>query len=238
MTKQAYSLNVEMLRQLRTVFDSVEFPAMTLVDMTEQEFDSLLNTLERLEFRCDNVCNAIPATLPLMGKLDEDALRGYLNVLFDRCAKMQVKGIVFGSGKARNLGVGQDFEYGCRRMKYVIDEWLLPYLVKHDMRVYIEPLRAVNCNFVNSLAEADQIVRICEGNQRVGIVADSFNLLGQQTEEILKYKDKIWHLHVSEDERIAPEEGKVSNYLTEFLTYFKQMNYAHDYSLECRFSSL
>ena len=230
-----YSLQTERYPEISRVFDYVELPAMTVTALSDPEFDALRAELEKVGLRCPVMTNLFPADIPLLSpSLDAEALKAYLDVLLPRCRALGCSELVLGSGKARSLRPEQDAEEGYTRLAELLNRKVLPTASEYGIRIILEPLNPLICNFILTLGEGAELCRRCDG--QLTLLADSLHLMHQENiaGEILKYRGQITHVHLSEPGRKAPETN-ASPALTAFLRALKTAKYDGSVSFECRF---
>lgn len=238
LSEDKYSLHMDKLERLKDIFDFVEFPAFPICALTVEAFDNFLVYLKENRICCDYITNLFPGDLKLMApSLDEQEVERYLDQLLPRLRYMGVTGVVFGSGPARMVPPEMRPEQADARMMYILQKLLLPRTESLGIRVLLEPLAPFLCNYMNTLDHAAFLCEACEG--RVGIVADSMNLMGnsETPEHICRFGHHIWHVHLTEDKRVCPAEP-LSAPMEAFVLALKENGYGGTASLECRMSGI
>lgn len=230
-----YSLQTERYPEISRVFDYVELPAMTVAALSDSEFEALRTEIEKSGLHCPVMTNLFPADIPLLSpSLDTEELKAYLDVLLPRCRALGCSELVFGSGKARSLRPGQSAEEGYTHLAEVLNRLVLPAVSEYGIRIVLEPLNPSICNFILTLAEGAELCCRCGG--QLTLLADSLHLMHQENiaGDILRFREKITHVHLSELGRKAPEED-ASPALTGFLRALKTAGYDGNMSFECQF---
>ncbi len=79
---------------------------------------------------------------------------------------------------------------------------------KYDITVVMEPLRASACNFINTLSDGMKVVDKVN-HPRIALLADTIHMMANDdnADDIIKYKDSLKHIHISEMDRIMPEDS-------------------------------
>ena len=132
--------------------------------------------------------NLFPADIPLLSpSLDAEALKAYLDVLLPRCRALGCSELVLGSGKARSLRPEQDAEEGYTRLAELLNRKVLPTASEYGIRIILEPLNPLICNFILTLGEGAELCCRCDG--QLALLADSLHLMHQENiaGEILRY---------------------------------------------------
>lgn len=178
-----------------------------------------------------------PETRCVGPEVDRERLRIYAERCLRRAAEVGVSVLVFGSGRSRTLGEG------------VTRESVLPSFVAllrqlgdsaraNGVTLALEPLNRDECDFVNTLAEAAEIVHAAD-TPGLGLTADLYHMLreGEGPEAIVHHGARIAHVHVAEPAgRTAP--GVEGTDFRPFLAALAEIGYSNDLSLECRWTDL
>jgi sugar phosphate isomerase/epimerase len=184
-------------------------------------------------------CNTfLPGNLKCVGpsSVHEDILK-YAETAFLRAQLAGIKIIVLGSGGARKIPDGfslneatHQFISLCRRMA--------PIARKYDVVIALEPLNKNECNFINSLSEAGEIVKsVDEINFRLCV--DIYHMLmeNESASDILKYGDLLHHAHIAEKtDRTAP--GVNNEDFSKYFRALKEVNYKGSLTIECSWKNL
>lgn len=111
--KDAYSLHTEDFPLLSRHFPYIELPAMTVADLSREDFALLTRAAEACSARFRVMTNLFPARFQLLSPhLDRGELSAYLEGLLPRCRALGCDTLVLGSGKSRCLQSGQSQEEG------------------------------------------------------------------------------------------------------------------------------
>lgn len=177
----------------------------------------------------------LPATLKSTGKdYNPQGILDYAAIAFARARKIGIRHIVFGSGGSR--GLVDDFPVDEADDQFIaMLRQLGPIAADHDVIIVIEPLRAAECNYINTLAQGAAIVRRV-GHAHIQLLADLYHMMhnGETAQCILDAGPMIKHAHLAEKtDRTCPGiEG------TDFVPFFKalaQIGYSGAMSIEGKF---
>jgi len=218
-----------------TGFDYVEFPLMMIDTLSDEDFEFLLSELKRLDLKCDCSCNYFPGRIKVTGyNVNIDEIKEYLDHAMGRAARMGVKKIVFGSNNSRNLPEGETVEEGYEDIRRLLTEAVLPACQKYDIVVVMEPLRRQACNFIITLGDGAHVVDMMK-TPEIQLLADLMHMHynDEDPESIRDYYHMIQHVHVSEIDRIIPEEA-YSAHLQHCLNVLKKMGYDGTISFEAK----
>lgn len=106
------------------------------------------------------------------------------------------------------------------------------YALTYGMKILIEPVNRYECNFINTLKEAQDI--LCKIDRKnCGIHADLFHMNIEEPSienSLVKYQDSIKYIHVADSNRYAPGMGHLN--LKAIFDILKEMNYHNWVSVE------
>ena len=219
----------------RAGFDYVEMRAMLVESLTDEEFEKLCVTLSDLQLNCDVCCALFPKTIRVTGsEIDYQRIEEYVDKTFTRCKRLGAKKIVFGSAPARALDNQTDEESGYKQISEVITRAVIPACKKYGITVVMEPLRADACNFINTLSDGARVVEAVN-SPYIQLLADTIhmNVNNDNVDDIVKYKDILKHVHVSELGRVLPEDG-YSDYVSSVLSNLRAIGYEGTISFESK----
>lgn len=129
---------------------------------------------------------------------DEDAIKEYLEKLFERASYLGLKYLVFGSSAARRIPEGMSLEEGREEIVYFLKNLVAPLAENYGITVAIEPLRPEECNAINTVADGIEIAKKVD-SPYVKVLADVAHMFVQNEDlELLKeYKGRVVHAHTS-----------------------------------------
>jgi len=180
----------------------------------------------------------LPGALKCVGPVvDLPRLVRYADVAFQRAKQAGIEIIVFGSGGARKLPEGFPKTQAEEQFVTYLKE-IGPLAGKYGVTIVIEPLNVAECNFINSIPEADALAQACD-HPNVCILADFYHMLrdGQTPDDILRHPTRLRHVHVAEKaDRTAP--GVKGDDFRPFLRALKQVNYRGMIAIESKWGDL
>jgi sugar phosphate isomerase/epimerase len=184
-------------------------------------------------------CNSfLPANLKCVGPspLHEDILK-FGETAFSRAQRAGIKTLVFGSGGARAIPDG--FPRDKAKQQFIsLCKQLATYAEKYNVVISLEPLNTKECNFINSVAEAGEIVKEVK-HENFRLLADIYHMLmeNESPSNITRYGHLLYHTHIAEKSgRSAPG---VNN--DDFRPYFKALRdvkYEGRMAIECNWKNL
>jgi sugar phosphate isomerase/epimerase len=179
-------------------------------------------------------CNVlVPGELKITGPHAGPArLSEYMGRVVRRAAIVGVRTLVLGSGVARQIPDGFDRSTAVEqivRFARTSAELADP----HGVTIVAEPLNRGECNVLNSVAEAMQVVRAVD-HPCFRCLVDSYHfwLEDEPLEHLVEALPSIAHVHVADrDGRTAPGQSGTSDYLP-FFRVLKRAGYAGRISVE------
>ena len=133
----------------------------------------------------------------------------YLIELGNACAELGGAVMVFGSPLQRNLMEGTTREQAMARAAEVFRE-AMPVLADRGVKIVMEPLTPKETNFINSCAEAVELMGIVNHPNFV-LHQDVKAMLSETTpipELIARHADVTGHFHVNDDNLLGPGMGR------------------------------
>ena len=165
--------NLDTLAELG--YDYVELPCAELSYLPEEEIRSLKARLSDLNLPMETSNNFFPPATRLTGTdVRNGDVDAYARRALDRLAYLGTKIVVFGSGGAKNVPDGFALEAGYAQVVDLLQR-LAPEAGARGITIAIEPLRAVECNLINTFEEG---VRLAEDVRRdnVRVLVDYYHL--------------------------------------------------------------
>lgn len=190
-------------------FDFVEMRAMLVAALSDEEFEKLVSTLNELKLGCECSCALFPKTIRVTGKeADAKIISEYIEKTFARLKRLGVKKVVFGSAPARALDEETTQDMGYEQIAKLCKEIIVPACEKYDITVVMEPLRASACNFINTLADGMRVVKDVN-HPRIQLLGDTIHMMANNDnpEDVVNFKENLKHVHISELERMLPEDS-------------------------------
>lgn len=134
----------------------------------------------------------------------------YLEELARLCADLGGGLMVLGSPQQRQLPPGVDYQTGLERTMEVLER-LIPTLEKNQVVLAIEPLGPEEVNFINTAAQAVDLIRKFNSPQ-LGLHLDVKAMSTERldyAEIILNYRPWLVHFHANDPNRQGPGMGAV-----------------------------
>lgn len=218
-------------------YDYVELPGTLIGHLRDQDFKELTDFLQSIDLKCTNICALLPAKINCFTS-DRTFLNEYLCMLFERFYRLGVESVGFGSGGARRLSEPFNRLSGKELFSSVLTELFLPHLTEKNMLLNIEPLRTEECNFINRISEAAELIADLN-DSHFGIVADTMHMISAEDHDLSlpSYKPFIRHVHISELDRNLPVKSYSSQCLS-ILSQLRDMGYDQSVSFETKCDSM
>ncbi len=229
-------VDYELIRKIKQAgFDFVEMRAMLVASLSDEEFEKLAKTLKELDLGCDCSCALFPKTIRVTGsEVNAEQIKEYLEKTFSRLKRLGAKKVVFGSAPARALDEQTSQDMGYEQISKVCRDLIVPACEKYDITVVIEPLRANACNFIHTLSDGMRVVDAVKSD-RIQLLGDTIhmNVNNDNPDDVINYKDSLKHVHVSELDRVLPE-NEYSEFVTKVLDNLVKTCYDGTISFETK----
>lgn len=204
----------------------------------EAQFAAQAGDLQKTSCRVQTCNGFIPGTIKIVGpQVDEERVLGYVDTVMRRAQKAGIELIVLGSGDARKVPEGVDhaavkkeFIVLCRKMADVA--------ARYGRIIAMENLNSTETNFINTLAEANEVVNAIN-HPNFKLTADIYHMLkeNESAAVIEQAKGNLVHCHIAEREkRAAPGVAK-----QDFRPYFAALHkigFEGRIMVECRWEDL
>lgn len=208
-------------------------------------FDLVTRIIKERNLVVGSYCSMVPREIKTVGNdIQWDTLSRYINEVFSNCNKLGGDIIVFGSGESRTIPnnysrelAEQDVLKFLKLMSDIIHDNNYPF------KIAIEPLNTRECNYINSLDEANRLVEKIDSSN-IGIVVDTFHAYLQKhnfLDELLAVIENVVHIHVSQPEDRGWPGHLQSSRSFDFVEFFKiinNSNYKGNVTVECNFKNL
>ena len=205
---------------------------------SEEEFDQILQASKSSPLPIQAFIIFLPGSLKSVGpNAVHEEIVDFAEVVFRRAQKAGGKLVVFGSSGSRSVPDGFSKEEATAQM-IDLGKMLGPVAAKYDVTVVLESLNKKECNFINSLSEAGEIVKAVD-HPNYRLLADIYHMKmeGEGPESILNYGHLIKHVHVAEKEgRAVP--GTHGEDLSLYYQALKLSGYEGLISLESRWENM
>lgn len=194
----------------RAGFDFIEENARRFLEPDQEEDARWSNasaanlSATTLPIRSANVL--LPGELKVTGPAaDPERLRRYIAVAARRAARVGIRTLVFGAGASRNVPDGFD-RHEARRQIVAFLRDIAPALAGAGLTLAVEHLNRRECNILNTLDEAADVVREVD-HPAVGLLLDTYHfwLENSPYDAIDRSVSLLRHIHVADREgRTAP----------------------------------
>ena len=182
-------------------FDYVEVSVPNFVKPFEPEeaFEESLAAYRAAGLPVESANLFLPRELRCTGPdaVPMERLADYAETVCRRLAAAGVPVLVFGSGGARKLPEGWPKEKADGQFVALLSR-IGPIAEKHGVKIAVEPLARVECNYLNTVDEGAALAR-ASGSPAVGVLADCYHWArnGEGAETILAAKDRLIHAHLA-----------------------------------------
>lgn len=207
-------------------------------DQPDSVFASQLERVRTSPLPIRSLSIFIPRTLPCVGpNVDRARLLDYAECVFQRAARCGVSIIVFGSAGARTVPEGFP-RHRAREQFLALLADFGPRAQQAGITIVVEPLNRGECNFINTLAEAADFVRIV-AHPHIRLLADLYHMAreNEPPEEILRHADLLRHVHIAERDRRTPP-GVCGDDFRPYFRVLRQIGYNGPISCECNWTNL
>jgi sugar phosphate isomerase/epimerase len=207
-------------------------------DEPDSAFEQKLELLKVSRLPLEACNSFLPGNLKCVGPapLHEEILK-FSESAFSRAQKAGSRIIVFGSGGARAIPEGFSREEA-RQQFISICKQIAPIAQKYNVVITLEPLNTGECNFINSVAEGGEIVKIVN-HENFRLLADIYHMLkeNETPSNITKYGHLLYHTHIAEKTgRTAP--GVNNDDFTPYFKALKDVKYEGRMAIECNWKNL
>lgn len=207
-------------------------------NVSDQEFQMLLKKLNNLSIPLFGSNLFIPGNLKVVGpEVDEKAVLAYVETVFKRANAAGAQMIIWGSGGSRQVPDGfsrikakEQFVDMARKVAAVAK--------KYDIMLALENLNSTEVNFINTLAEALEIVKAVD-HENFRLCADVYHMLKEDEAPavITQAKGYIVYCEVAEEEgRTAP--GVHGEDFKPFFNALESIGYSGKIVVECRWEDI
>lgn len=204
----------------------------------EDVFQSKMALLRESKLPVEACNNFIAGDLKCVGPsaVHDDILK-FTETAFRRAQIAGVKTIVFGSGGSRSIPSGFSRDEATAQFIDLCKK-MAPQAGKYNVIIVLEPLNKGECNFINSVAEGGEIVKVVN-HKNFMLLADLYHMLreNESPENIIRYGDLLYHTHIAENTgRSAP--GVNNEDFTAYFKALKKIRYRGRMSVECNWKNL
>lgn len=211
-------------------FDYMETGFNSVAAMSDSDFFNLYSALAKSSLKCEAANCFLPGELSVTGKnVDYDALYKFIEKGFERCKKLGVETVVFGSGRARDIKDGYTLRECYLQIVQFLKGTVAGLCDKYDINLAIEPLCRHETAAINTVKEAC-IIASMTGSDRIHALADIYHMRvsGDDYANILAVGSDLIHAHISypfslgRNNRVYPNEKYCFDY-SEFIDNLKKV---------------
>jgi sugar phosphate isomerase/epimerase len=160
----------------------------------------------------------LPGTRRILGPdVNLESLRLYMMRLLERAARMGARIVAFGSSGARSLPTGFDRRQANQQF-IEFGRVIASMAAQHRVCLALEPLNRRECNFINSLDEAMDIVRAVD-HPNFRCLFDSYHwwMENEVIDSVVRAAPLIRHVHLADKlDRLPPGESGSADYCPVF----------------------
>lgn len=231
-TTPLFSMDFELpTRIMKSGYDYVEFPLMTIHDLSDEDFSFIVNA----SLTCTVFCNLFPGRFSPYIEEDYPQIIAYLDKAFTRLKALGGEKVVFGSGafrtpkvpnqsKAQTLSLLLDF---CKSI-------LCPKLEQYNIKLVLEPLNTKECPIINTIKEGQDFVDQVNHPNFV-LLADLYHMYENKEDlnDLCLLLPKIEHVHICNYDRNYPSTH-FDPYILEGIKILREQNYQNTISFESK----
>ena len=216
-------------------YDYLEYEFSKIAQMPEEDFLALRQTIAASPLKIETVNLFFRSAMRLYEGCDLDLIAEHCELGFSRTAQLGGKIAVLGSGKARTFPEGYDPAEGSAQFLRLL-RFCGDIAQRHGMKIAIEPLRAVECGYINTVAEGLAVCRAAD-HPAVGVLADFFHVYssGETFDAIEDAGDLLLHVHLARpnDDRANPTAADIDD-CRPWAELLHRIGYNGRISLECK----
>lgn len=201
------ALPSEVLSVSQAGFDYVELSCKVITTMESNSFLKLCHTLQSLSLPALFLNCYCPAEIIIAGPgFDGNLVRKYAESVAERAVQLGVKGVGIGSPKSRILPNGFSRSTAVRQIREFLTI-TADVLDAKGVSVALEPLGTCYCNFINSIAEAMDVLST-NLSSPVFLQPDFYNMehVGEADMDLQPVFPQISHVHISDDRDRDPTQ--------------------------------
>lgn len=203
----------------------------------ESSFDEKSNGAKKVVPPIRFANSFLPAALRSVGPdYDPEGILAYADTAFRRARRLGIRIVVFGSGGSRAIPEGFPRAKAEEQFRALLTV-LARVAESHKVMLVVEALNRGECNFINSLAEAAELVRAVD-HPSVRLLADIYHMLREDEppEEIARFASVITHVHLAE-RAIRSAPGRAGDDFRPFFRALHTAGYSGAFSLECNWQN-
>ena len=206
--------------------------------VSDHQFQEYVQAIKKLRVPL-LACNIlIPGNLKVVGpEVHEAAVLSYLEKVFQRAQQADIHLFTWGSGGSRRIPDG--FDRAQAKSQFIaIAKKIASLAAQYNITLAIENLNSTETNFINTVAEALDIVKAID-HTNIRLCVDIYHMLkeNESPEIILKSKPYTIYCEVAEKEGRTPP-GVHGQDFTPYLRALKAINYQGKIVIECQWQNI
>ncbi|MDX2048664.1 MAG: sugar phosphate isomerase/epimerase family protein [Chitinophagaceae bacterium] len=206
--------------------------------INEEMFEQKLKLFRNAKVKVYSCNIFMHGYLKLVGpSLNEHVVLGYVDTVMQRCSIAGIKLVVLGSGESRRVPAG--FDHQKAKAQFIdISRKMAMVSAKYGVTIAIENLNSGETNFINTLAEALDVVKQVD-HPNFKLTADIYHMLreNEPASAIEEAGAYLIHCHIAEKEkRTAP--GIKGDDFRPYLGALKKINFSGVLMLECGWDNI
>lgn len=206
--------------------------------VSREQFSQHLEHIKKLELPMYGSNLFIPGHLKMVGpEVDQKALLAYVEEVFQRGQAAGIEVIIWGSGGSRQIPPG--FEPDKAKEQFVfMARKIAEVAKKYDIMLALESLNSTECNFINTVAEALEVVKSVD-HDNFRLCADIYHMLkeGESPGVLVTARDYLVYCEIAEKDGRTPPGVNQENF-TPYLAALKQAGYTGKIIIECRWKDI
>ncbi len=229
--------NAQLLKSMG--FDYIEGSLAETAKMTKEEISEKRKLFNGCGIKMNVTNMFFPGDIKLAGEsANINQIRNYVCKAFDNASHFGVKTCVLGSGGARRIPDGYDFDKGYNQVLEAV-KVAGEIAQGYEITIAIEPLNSKETNIFTTVAES---LEACKklNLENVCVLADIYHMFAQKEDfSILPVAaNKLHHIHFCNPvERMFPSVCDNYDY-TPFISALKQAGYKGKISIEAHTSDI
>ena len=218
-------------------YDYIELGLAKIAALSDEEFAKLEKTIQASPIKAESYNGFFPGEIAIVGdNTDMDVISAYVEKALSRASRLGGCIAVLGSGNSRRIPEGFSPDTAREQFCAVFD-LCANIAAKYGMTVALEPLRAAECNFINTVAEA---LSICKqvNNPNGKCLADFFHVhqSGESLDDIRFSDGWLIHTHIAAPDRTMPHTESDIRQCRVWAQALKDCGYAGRMSLEGKYA--
>ena len=217
-------------------FDFVEehIQRLFVPEDVEQKYLANIEGLEESDVTIPAANCFLPGSLKSTGpEISVENITQYARIAFTRAKNIGCNLFVFGSGGSRQIP--DNFSRSSAEEQFAqVLKAVGKVAAEVGITIVVEPLNTGECNFINSVAEGAELVKVCDMTN-VRLLADFYHMMreDEDPDEIYTFGHLLHHVHLAEKTyRTAP--GIEGDDFRPYLKALAKSRYEGLLSIECK----